>query len=174
MKEPSAPEIGFVPIDSWSEESFAVPIQQFNFDAIDSPEDFIKEQIAAKKPIGPVLQAWANSIAEHKQAETVRAIMTLIVAAKKPRQRVDEIAFACGMLLAEGETIISMAKKHGISKQAFQRGVVTVCESLGLRKTRTMRGEEAKETMANTNYRRGHHCTMSQIIKQEYGKPDND
>jgi len=44
-------DVGFINIDSWSEQSFAVPIQHFDFDALDDPEGFIKEKLQAGKPI---------------------------------------------------------------------------------------------------------------------------
>lgn len=147
-------DVGFISVDAWSEASFVVPIEHFDFDNLDAPEDLVRQRISEGKPIAELVKAWAGALAEQNQADTVRALLSLIIQAKKPRQRVDEIAFACGMFLSEGETIISLAKRHGISKQAFQRGVMTVCETLNLRKTRTMRSDEACKTMRRTNFRR--------------------
>jgi len=146
-------EVGFIGVDSWGEKSFAVPIQHFDFDRIDSPEDFVRERIAQGKEITPLLHAWAKHLAEHEQAKTVRALIALVIQAKKPRQRIDEIAFACGMLATEGATCESLGKKHGISKQAFQNAVEKVCDTLGLRKLRTMRSDEARAKMRKANFR---------------------
>lgn len=143
-----------IPIGFADDVSFPVPIQHFDHSRLDSPEDCIREAIRDKKPIMPIVVQLAAALIQHKQIETIRAMLALIVDAKKPAQRMDEIAFACGMALADGATIISMAKKHGVSKQAFQRGVMRVCAALELRKTRTMRDEESRQKMSGTNYRK--------------------
>jgi hypothetical protein len=142
-----------IPVGFADDVSFAVPIAHFNHGELDSPEDHIREAVAQRRPVMPIVLRLASDLIARKQVESIRAILALIVEAKKPAQRVDEIAFACGMSLADGATIISMAKKHGVSKQAFQRGVMRVSETLQLRKTRTMRDEDAREKMAATNYR---------------------
>lgn len=143
-----------IPVGFADDVSFAVPITHFNHAEIDSPEDHIREAIALHKPVMPIVARLASGLIQIRQVDAIRSVLALIVEAKKPAQRVDEIAFACGMSLADGATIISMAKKHGVSKQAFQRGVMRVCETLQLRKTRTMRDDDAREKMAVTNYRK--------------------
>jgi hypothetical protein len=147
-------EIGFIPVDEWGEESFAVPIQQFDFNALDKPEDYIREAVKEGREIMPIVRAMVKQMTESEQAQTVRSVLALIVNAKKPKQHVDEIAFACGMSLADGVTLVSLAKKWGVSKQAIQRNVDSVCDKLQIRKTRTMRSQEARQTMKKTNFRK--------------------
>lgn len=148
-------EVGFISVDSWSHESFVVPIEQFDFDKMDSPEDFIREQIARKKPITPIIQAWATQIAEHKQADTVRAVIELIQECENPKRRLDEIMLACGITLNEKrETMLSIARKYDVKKQAIHRCVKDVSDRLGLRKTRTMRGDDARRRMSEAYWAR--------------------
>jgi hypothetical protein len=149
-------DFGFIPIANWDEgQSFVVPIEQFDYASMDSPEDYVREAMQQGKPLSPIILGMVECAIAGRQVETVRKLMVLISDARKPRQRIDEIAFACGMSLADGVTLVSLAKKWGTSKQAIQRNVEAVCDTLQIRKTRTMRGQEAKEHMRKANFRKG-------------------
>jgi hypothetical protein len=146
-------QIGFISVDQWDEQSFAVPIEQFDYASLDKPEDYIREAIAEGRDVMPIIQGLAALTVERRQVEAIAKVMGLIRGAQKPKQRVEEIEFACGLSIADGVTLISLAKKYGVSKQAIQRNVDVICDALQIRKTRTMRGTEAREKMSKTNFR---------------------
>ena len=148
-------DIGFVNVDEWDHSSFAVPIHHFDFSGVDSPEDMIKQLMLDGSPVLPLVNAWANHIADTKQIETIRFLFSLIQDADNPKRKVDEVMFACGVSFKDKpDTLETIASRYGVEKQAVHRCVKTIRERLSLRKTRTMRSETARKNMSEAYWNR--------------------
>ena len=157
MKEHSggSPVVGYeIPLQNWDEESFPVPVEQFNFDSLDRPEDFIVEAVKRGESISELLSSIVNRVAAIKSATKIAALLSLILESKHPRMVVHQIIWVTGMTLLDGAPITELAAKYGVTKQAFEQGAMRVCEKLDLRPSRHMRSEEARENMSKRNSRR--------------------
>lgn len=71
-----------------------------------------------------------------------------------PFMGIDVARFISGTSNLEGETIVTLAKKWGVSKEDIQQHCERGRKLLGMRKTRTMRDEKARTNMRMRNYRR--------------------
>lgn len=143
-----------IPVGFADDVSFAVPIAHFNHGELDSPEDHIREAVAQRKPVMPLVAKLCKVLIEREQVVAIKKVLGMVSKAKKPRKRVSELMFACGMYENDPRvTIYSLARDYGVSPQDIENGVNEVCDELGLRKTRTMRSEEAKKEMSKRNYR---------------------
>lgn len=156
MKEHSGgtPEIGHISLSSWDEESFVVPIEHFKFDELDKPGDFIAEIVARGEDCEPTIKAFVEHCARIKVAGIVASLLDEFLKAKNPRMIAHQIVWAIGMTLLDGESAAALAKRYGVSKQAFEQGALRVCSRLDLRPCRNMRGDEAKKNMSKRNFRK--------------------
>ena len=157
LKEHSGgtPNIGYeIPIAAWDEESYPVAIEQFKFHELDKPEDFIIEAVKQGRDISPLLKCFVDQISAIKAATKIAALLHLMLESKQPRMVAEQIVWATSMDLLGGASISVLAKKYGISKQAFEQGALRICAELSLRPTRHMRSGSAKQNMSNRNYRK--------------------
>lgn len=56
----------------------------------------------------------------------------------------DAVCYATGLLAIEGRSATELAKKHGVTKQAFSKIAVEWCETFGLRPSRAMKSKRAR------------------------------
>lgn len=63
-----------------------------------------------------------------------------------PAMTAAAIGFACGLPLLEGASEVELAKRFGVTKQAFSRRVTNLGKGLALSPSRAMRSEKARET----------------------------
>jgi hypothetical protein len=113
-----------VPIEWRKDSAFVIASEEFKY--ADPTESIIREALAAGR-----LEAALEEILEER-ADAIRA------------EAINRILGINGS---------DVAKKFGITKQAVQQGVDRFCKEVGLRKTRAMRDEDAREKMSNSNYR---------------------
>lgn len=156
MKEHSggAPDVGYIPFDSWDEQAVAVPIQHFDYAALDKPEDFIIEAVKKGEDIKPLLAAIIERSSALRCAVKISCLIALIIEAKQPRMVAHQLMWATGMTTMDGEPGAQLAKRYGVSKQAFQQGADRICEKLELKPCRNMRDEKARQNMSKRNYRK--------------------
>jgi hypothetical protein len=141
----------------WHEEKpTQVPISHFDFSDMDSLEDTVRELLKEGKPLGPLFHRLQYDQACEERGAAVRSVLAEILSADKPGLHAWAIAFAANM--TTGQTLEDIAERYGQSKQAFQERVEIVSEKLELRKTRTMRSDEAREKMRMCNSRRMKHA----------------
>lgn len=119
----------------------------------DTLADQIREAIARDLPLEPIINAALEETAMQLRAEGMDAVLSILLGAANPRLAAAQLAFAGGLHAQIGESGPQIAKRFGITKQAFQQGVEEFRKRLGLRKTRTMRSDEARARMASSNYR---------------------
>jgi len=72
---------------------------------------------------------------------------------EKARLTLDALAHAGGLYLRMGISATELAKRHGISKEAFCKRVETLRLRLGLPVSRAMKSEAAREKYKLTNWR---------------------
>jgi hypothetical protein len=150
-----SPDVGYeIPISSWDEDAYPVSIEQFRFQDLDKPEDFIIEAVKENRDIGPILKSLVNRVAAQRAAAMLTAFVCMVREAKKPRMIADQIVWATGMTLLEGASCEDLAKSYGVSKQAFVQGAHRVCDKLNLKPCHNMRDEKARASMSKRNFRR--------------------
>ena len=142
-----------VPVE-WAEEiAHAVSVDQFNFEGLDRIEDQILEEIQQGRSVAGFIKGLAEQFMIRERLEVCSKLLALITTHRKPGLAADQLACAAGLYLTADIPWPALAKKHGVSKQAFEQGVERYRETLGLRKTRTMRDDQARHTMRQSNYR---------------------
>lgn len=80
-----------------------------------------------------------------------QVILREIVFSKDPQLQAEVMAVGAGIILEDDVTITRLAAKHGITKQAFSKRVVSFCEEMGLPPSQYMRAEKDRATYALTN-----------------------
>ena len=132
----------------WTEESYAVPI--VHADISDKLEDVVAEYVERGSPITPLVVAAARRMARDESGRILCRAMAMVLDAKNPHLFVHQLLWSLGMA---DETCPALAKRYGISKQAFDQGAQRISESLGLRKSRMMRDEQSRKRMSLRNSR---------------------
>jgi hypothetical protein len=125
-----------------------IPICEFEYDQTDTLKDRVNQRLKDGEQLADIVQSLAVEEAEYLVAERLAVFVAVVRAAKKPILFLDCLWMLSGAALREGETILSLAKKHGCSKQAFQQAMERVSEAYPFPKTRTERDEEACGHMA--------------------------
>lgn len=163
MKEHSGgiPDIGHISLSSWDEESYVVPIEQFRFK--DTPEDYIEEMVRRGEDISPVFRAIVSQLAREMAAAKFLGALAIFDESKKPVLLLDQIKWGAGLYDGmDGASCGALAKKHGVSKQAFVQGAHRICNQINLGgKTRNMRDDDARKNMSKSNYRKKQHVTLT-------------
>lgn len=156
MKEHSGgtPDVGYISLDKFESDSFSVPIQHFDYDRLDSPEDILIETVKAGGDVALVLRCIIERVSATKTASKMAALISIFLESQNPRMIAHQIVWATGMTLLDGAPITELAAKYGVTKQAFEQGAFRVCEKLDLRPCRNMRDKNARETMSKRNFRK--------------------
>lgn len=148
-----------IPVE-WNETGQAVPIPIVHFDygALDSLEDEIREALANGRRIAEVLSRWVCDHERQILREGIELTVREIIVAKNPRLRTWQLAFLCGMDLrvkVDGPPLDgpAIAKRLGVSKQSFFGGVEELRQQYDVMRV-GKRDDEAREKMRQRNYRR--------------------
>jgi hypothetical protein len=139
-----------VPIEWRKDSAFVIASEEFKY--ADPTESIIREALAAGR-LEAALEEILEERADAIRAEAINRVLEFIITAENPALEAHRIALAGGLGLILGINGSDVAKKFGITKQAVQQGVDRFCKEVGLRKTRAMRDEDAREKMSNSNYR---------------------
>ena len=75
----------------------------------------------------------------------------------------DAICYATGVYSLEGASATELAARHGVTKQAFSKVAVRWCETYGLRPSRSMKSEKARESYRK---RMGDFHTQRQLTRK--------
>ena len=65
-----------------------------------------------------------------------------------PTLAFDAICYATGVSSLEGQSATELARKHGVTKQAFSKVAVDWCETFGLQPSRSMKSKAARKAYA--------------------------
>jgi hypothetical protein len=156
MKEHSGgtPDVGYISLSEWDYESFAVPIQQFDFSAMDRPSDLIVEAHKEGRDPEPVMKAIVYNLVSKRLAAFIAGFVACYRETENPRMLNDTLTWCTGMGAAENLTCTRIAEQYGVTKQAVDQYAKRLCEKFDLPQSITMRDEEARKNMRNRNSRR--------------------
>jgi len=116
---------------------------------LDSLRDRFLE--ASKKPGGVdslVSELIANDTDE-RASNAIVEVIALIADARHPRLCAMALGWAAGIQSYQDKPAVELARRNGVTKQAFCQLAAKLIKQLGLRRTRTMRSEAARKSMSN-------------------------
>ena len=123
-------------------------VTEFDYDALDSLESRIVEAIRLSQPFDDLLRDLIEFKASARAAEGIARVICLIADSRKPKLMADHLAWVTGMRTHQQHTAASLAKRHGVTKQAFSQATWKLARSLGIRPARAMRSAKARRSMA--------------------------
>lgn len=125
------------------------PVETLSFDAasIDSPEDVMREKLAMGFGALEICETYAKEHAKEMALEMVRVLIALVAVEKRPLYFVDQLVWLSGLAAKNGLTLPSLAKKHGVSKQAFEQAADRTNAHFNFPKTSAQRSDGARENM---------------------------
>lgn len=126
----------------------------FDFESVDGLEDRIREVLAKGGSVREVVGELIDAEANERVNEAIAGVISYIVDAQKPRLVAEHLAWISGMRLREGKSGTELARKHGISKEAFSQGAIKLAQALGLKPARAMRSEMSKALIRSRHYKR--------------------
>ena len=129
---------------------------------LDSPEDEFAERVAlrwaresavsrsaalqiAKDEFAAAYKPFRNLGGVDGDWSKISALMAYVYDSASPLLTLDCICYCFGLIRVNGEPMQRLAEKHGISRQAFSKQVLTVRRELGLPATGNMRSLEQRE-----------------------------
>lgn len=86
--------------------------------------------------------------------EAIAQVLSNIVDSPNPRKTADLYACATGLRLRQGITLTDLAKKYGVSKQALDKQLVSLCEKLDLPPPRMMKSQLSRQSYRLANHRK--------------------
>ncbi len=126
----------------------------FDFDGLDTIEDEIRQVLKEGKSVTELVKKLVNMETNERVNEAIAAVVGYIADAQKPRLAAEHVAWISGMRLRQGESLVSIAKRNGVSKQAFCQAALRLAEALNIKPARAMRSEVAKAAMKFRHFKR--------------------
>lgn len=121
----------------------------------DSLEDVLAELIREGVGSEDILRKFfADEIREIQIQTAKRIVACLLRTGQNIRLEVDFLRYNTEMSDCMGETMVTLAAKHGISKQAFKQGLKRHQEFIGFERRPHQRSDEAKSEMRLMHYER--------------------
>jgi hypothetical protein len=116
-------------------------------DLADSPlaseEPDIVGQIEPEQPERPAV---ASEDIDERIMDVLRRLLGEVLTQKNARLTLECLAVACGLTTLQGESMTSIAKRHGISRAAVSKRCVDITEKLSLPPSRAMRSRAARKS----------------------------
>jgi hypothetical protein len=88
--------------------------------------------------------------------EVLRVFVADLIAAGNTRLTVECLAVALGLSAYNGESMTTIAKRHGVTRAAVSKRCVDITTQLNLPPSRAMRSEKARKTYRNSQLKRNH------------------
>lgn len=130
-------------------------VTEWKPEEIDQLSELICDHLATGGRIEDLLLEVMHVEIRAQMATAVRRALRFIRESAKPALTADQLAWVCGMSLMDGEALGKLAKRHGISKQAFQQGAEQLRTQLyDTGRSQTARPETARKHMRENNSRR--------------------
>lgn len=86
--------------------------------------------------------------------EVLRVFVADLIAAGNTRLTVECLAVALGLSAYNGESMTTIAKRHGVTRAAVSKRCVDITTQLNLPPSRAMRSEKARKTYRNSQLKR--------------------
>lgn len=119
----------------------------FDHSTLDSPEDIMREKLDQGMKALEITEAYSIQRAKEIALEQFRAFMALIAVEKRPLYFIDQLVWLSGLAASNGLSMPMLAKKHGVSKQAFEQAADRTNRLFNFPKTSAQRDEKAKDNM---------------------------
>jgi hypothetical protein len=94
-----------------------------------------------------ICEAYLAEREREKSLEVVRTFIALIAVEKRPLYFLDQLVWLSGLAAKNGLSLPMLAKKHGVSKQAFEQASERTNAHFNFPKTAAQRSEEARKNM---------------------------
>ena len=102
-----------------------------------------KHGVGSPEPLEP-MQTSPVAVPQEEVFDALCRFMCEALSQSNTRLTVECIALACGMTIMEGESMTSIAKRHGITRAAVSRRCVDITKKLNLTPSRSMRSTKAR------------------------------
>lgn len=129
------------------ENGHAVLTDSFDHAAIDTAEDIMREKLDQGMGALEICEAYSVQRAKEIALEQIRAFLAIVAVEKRPLYFIDQLVWLSGLAGSNGLTLPLLAKKHGVSKQAFEQAADRTNRYFNFPKTSAQRSEEAKGNM---------------------------
>lgn len=129
-------------------------VEQFDYDSLDSIDDRIREALKNGESVVVLVGQLIDYETSERVAQAISSVICYIADAEKPRLAADHVAWISGMRIRQGQSLPQLAKKHGVSKQAFCQAALRLAKLMGIKQTRAMRSESAKAMMKIRHYKK--------------------
>ena len=96
----------------------------------------------------PVQPSAASDVTE-QVIDVLRRLLGEVLTQKHARLTLECLAVACGLSTMQGESMTSIAKRHGVSRAAVSKRCVDITEKLNLPPSRAMRSSKARKVYQN-------------------------
>ena len=87
----------------------------------------------------------SNENVDEKVMDVLRRLLGEVLTQKNVRLTLECLAVACGLSTLEGESMSSIAKRHGLTRAAVSKRCVDITEKLNLPPSRSMRSTVARK-----------------------------
>jgi len=105
-------------------------------------ESTVVEQIEPEQPERPA----ATEDIDERIMDVLRRLLGEVLTQKNARLTLECLAVACGLTTLQGESMTSIAKRHGLSRAAVSKRCVDITEKLNLPPSRSMRSRAARKS----------------------------
>lgn len=129
------------------EASRPVGTTTIDFESMDSPEDIMREKLDQGMAALEICETYAVNQAREMALEKIRSFIALVAVEKRPLYFIDQLVWLSGLASSNGLTLPSLARKHGVSKQAFEQAAERTNRYFNFPKTSAQRSDEARENM---------------------------
>jgi hypothetical protein len=86
---------------------------------------------------------------DERVMDVLRRLLGEVLTQKNARLTLECLAVACGLTTLQGESMTSIAKRHGVSRAAVSKRCVDITEKLNLPPSRAMRSPNARKVYRN-------------------------
>lgn len=124
-----------------------VPSEWFDHSSLDSPEDIMREKLDQGFGALEIMESYVRERAAEIALERLRSFIALIAVERRPLYFIDQLVWLSGLAASNKLTLPALAKKHGVSKQAFEQAADRTNQHFNFPKTSAQRSDEAKEHM---------------------------
>lgn len=94
-----------------------------------------------------ICESYSKERAKEIALEQIRAFLALVATEKRPLYFIDQLVWLSGLAASNNLSLPTLAKKHGVSKQAFEQAADRTNRHFNFPKTSAQRSEEARENM---------------------------
>jgi DNA-binding phage protein len=122
-------------------------------DSADSPLMRIGDDPALMAPAADAQETAAETHV-HDVADVLRHFVADLISEGNTRLTVECLAVALGLCAYNGESMTSIAKRHGVTRAAVSKRCVDITQQLNLPPSRAMRSEMARKIYRNSQLKR--------------------